>query len=346
MYVYYIFFVFLLMLSIGNRSTLPMRYVLAGCLLFGLAAIRGEAVDNDYQGYLELYSAAVLGAFWNIEPSFLLLTSAVQKLFDNPLWLFVIYAALGISIKMVAFEKLSQHKMTTLVVYFSGFFLLWEMTQIRVAVAGGFMLLSVVALRNRETFWYFLLCSLASFFHYAALIMFFLYFINGAHINRWAYCLLLPAASLLTFSDVKILDYAAFAPIELIELKIESYETYKDPSTNVFNYVFLSRCVLAYFLLAHANLLATKNRYFVTLLKLYFLGLFIHLVLASGTGVAFRLSELLLVVEVLLIPMLVDVFKTKALGYSCAIATSFVFLAFSLHYTKLLSPYYVNPAFL
>jgi hypothetical protein len=275
-----------------------------------------------------------------------LLSSGVQKLTDHPLWLFVIYAALGISIKMVAFQKLSQHKMTTLVVYFSGFFLLWEMTQIRVAVAGGFMLLSVVALRNRETLWYFLLCSLASFFHYAALIMFLLYFIDGAHINKWVYCLLLPAASLLIFSDVKIGDYAAFAPIELIGLKIEGYETTKDPSTNVFNYVFLSRCLLAYFLLAHANCLANKNRYFVTLLKIYFWGLFIHLALAPSTGVAFRLSELLLVVEVLLIPMLIDVFKTKAFGYSCAIGTSFVFLAFSLHYTKLVGPYYISGAYL
>lgn len=324
---------------------MAMRYALAGCLLFAVAALRGEFVDKDYQGYLEYYRGALSGDFWNIEPSFRLLSHAVYYLFDdNPLWLFLIYAALGISIKLVAFEKLTQHKMTTLVVYYSGFFLLWEMTQIRVAVAGGIMLLSVVALTDRNIVRYFIFCCLASFFHYAALVMFFLYFINGSSINRFGYFLLIPIGGVLLKTGLNIVDYAPFAPIELIELKIESYETYKDVSDKIYNYVFLSRCLLAYFLLAHTNLLASKNRYFVTLLKLYFLGLFFHLALASVPGVASRLSEFLLVVEVLLIPMLIDVFKSKRFGYFSAVTTSLVFLAFSLHYMKLLEPYHINGA--
>lgn len=345
MHIYYMILVCLVMLSIGKPYTLTVRYVLAGILLFVVAALRGESVDRDYQGYIERYADAVYGDFWNIEPSFRLLATAVHYFFDDPFWLFLIYAGLGISIKLVAFKQLTNHKMTTLVVYFSGFFLLWEMTQIRVAVAGGIMLLSVAALRDRNAIKYFIFCSLASLFHYAALVMFLLYFINGSSINRLLYILLVPAAGLLLKASVDIVDLAGFAPIELVELKIRSYETYKDVSDNIYNYVFLARCLFAYFLLANADLLAGKNRYFVVLLKLYFLGLFCHLAFASVPAVSFRLGEFFLVVEVLLIPMQIDVFKSKPIGYFAAVMASLIFLMFSLHYQELLGPFYVSPAF-
>ena len=55
-----------------------------------------------------------------------------------------------------------------------------------------------------------------------------------------------------------------------------------------------------------------------------------------------RLSELLLVVEVILIPMLIHFFRERLVGYLVVTAAGLTFLTFSLHYTKLMAPYRVS----
>jgi hypothetical protein len=79
--------------------------------------------------------------------------------------------------------------------------------------------------------------------------------------------------------------------------------------------------------------------YFIPLLKTYFIGLAVYLAFASIPGLGARMGEFLFVVEFLLIPMMVDVFKEKVFGYAACVVIALGFLVFGLHYTKLLHSY-------
>ena len=342
MYIYYLIYTYILLLSAGNSRTSSVRFLLTGFILFVFAALRGNSVDRDYLGYIDYYSNILQADFINVEPTFIYLTRVVEDIFQNPIWLFFIYAALGIGLKMLAINRMTKYKILTLVVYFSGHFLIWEMTQIRIAVAGGIFLLSTTSLLERNIGRYFFYCCLAALFHYTALIMFLFFFINGENIKKAYYSALIPLGFLLLLANIDLSQLAPFAPVNLIEIKINSYENAKSTSDTVINVIFLCRCLLAYFLLAFSTTGTKSNLYYSILLKFYFIGLFCNLALSPIPGIATRISEFLLITEALLIPMILDVLKPKSFGYLIIVLISTSFLTFSLPYSGLLQPYYVN----
>ena len=340
---YYLCFASVLVLQIGTRQTALIRYLFVGVALFLIAGLRSDQVDLDYQGYVDYYNDVLDAGFVNVEPTFILLSEFVRSSVGNTVVLFIIYAALGIGLKLVGIAQLSKFPLASLLVYFSGFFLLWEMTQIRAAVAGGLLLLCVRPIRNKRLLPFLALWALAVSFHYAALILLPLYFLRADSAKGWIYYSLIPFASVLYFANVDLVDLASLAPVQLIELKIKSYETYADADVdNIYNAVYLCRCALGLLLFANRDFLSRQNEYFLVLLKVYFVALFIHVALASIPGISSRLSELLLVVEVILIPMLIHLFKDRAIGHTVVALASLVFLIFSLHYTKLLMPYGIS----
>lgn len=340
---YYLCFLAILLAQFGTRGTVTARLFAIGAALFLIAGLRAETVDHDYLGYLDYYSDVLYRDFVNVEPTFILLSNLVKATSDNTLVLFMLYAALGVALKIAGILRLSRYPLAAMLVYYSGFFLLWEMTQIRAAVAGGLLLLCVPCIRQRQWKAFAALAGLAVTFHYAALVFLPLYFLNAERVRAWVYYALIPAASLLYMMQINLVELASLAPIQLIELKIRSYETYADASVdNIFNAVFLARCTLAFVLLANREFLSRHSEYFLLLIKIYFLGLFLHVALASIPGIASRLSELLVVVEVILIPMLIPFFKERIVGHVVVAMAGLTFLTFSLHYTQLMRPYGVS----
>lgn len=342
MYLYYLCFGVLLTFVIGKTTTETARYWTVGSILFVVAAVRGSEVDRDYLGYLDYYTSILQHNFQNVEPSFILLTQFVDYLFGEPLFLFVIYAGLGIFIKVFAINRLTKYRVMTLVVYYCSFFLIWEMTQIRAAVAGAIMLLAIVPLAERKYLQYILLCCVASVFQYTALVMFLIIWINTVNLNRFAYALAIPAASVLWLSSISLTEFALLIPLELVQLKIRSSQSQAEFFSIPFNYIYVARCLFAYFLLFYASYFSAQNRCFLLILKLYVIGLSVHVALFAVPGVASRLSEFFLVVEVLLVPMLIGLFREKVVGYSLVFFFAVMLLVSSIQGTELLSPYQVN----
>lgn len=340
---YYLCFASVLALQLGTHQSAGLRYLCIGVAMFLIAALRSDQVDLDYKGYVDYYNDVLDAGFSNVEPTFILLSHLIKNFTDETLPLFIFYAALGITLKLVGIAQLSKFPLASLLVYFSGFFLLWEMTQIRAAVAGGLLLLCVSQIRHRRLLAFLGLWGLAVSFHYAALILLPLYFLRSDSASAWIYYLLLPLATASYMANVNLVELASFAPIQLIELKIKSYETYADADVdNIYNAVYLSRCSLALLLFANRDFLSRQNEYFIVMLKIYFVALFIHVALASIPGISSRLSELLMVVEVILIPMLIHFFRSKLVGHTIVVLAGLTFFVFSLHYTQLLMPYGIS----
>lgn len=342
MYYYYVWFGVILMLVIGKSSSSNIRYLTCGFMLFLFAAVRGGDIDRDYSGYLNYYNDVLQYNFKNVEPSFIMLAELVNFWFDDPFWLFVIYAALGIFIKLIAIYRIANYKILTLVLYYCSFYLIWEMTQIRAAVAGAIMLLAIVPLAKKRYLSYFILCCAATLFHFTALVMFLIMWTNAVKLNKMRYALLVPVGYLFSLSSIGFTEIALYVPIELVNLKIKSYQIASDLSDSPFNYIFICRCVFGYFLLLYSSYFSRINEFFIVILKLYFLGLFFHVALFAVPGVASRLSEFFLVVEIFLIPMVVGFFKERLVGYILVCTIALLLLISSIQNTHLLGPYHIN----
>jgi len=339
------YLVFLLLLSyalIDRKDQSKVIYYLFGITLIIFAAFRAEGIDNDYKGYIEYYDTITNGQILIVEPSFMALSYAVKYIFNNVFFIFLFYALLGGTLKLIAIRQLTELKFLTLLVYFSSYFLLFEMTQIRAGVAAGALLLCIKPMQERRLGKFLLFAFIAFLFHYSALVIFPLYFISPNKINTKLYLALVPAAYIMYFLRIDIFSLINYLPIGLIQAKISSYSFYaeQDASINLFNVIQIFRCFVALIFIWKWELLLRHNAYAILLIKIYILGLFVFVAFANIPGISSRISELLLVVEIILIPFIFYICKEKRLARLVITIIALGFLTFSLFYTKLFLGYH------
>lgn len=338
---YIIFIVIVLFVLLENKQNSSILFACCGIMLFSVAAFRCSTLDKDYLGYVDYYDKILFESFSVVEPTFILIVHLVDRLFSNSLFLFIIYAFIGVFLKFYAINVLTRFRLLSVLIYFSSFYLLHEMTQIRVGIAAGLLLLCVKPIKEKKLGKFIILAALAFLFHYSAIIIFPLFFLTGDKLSTKLYMTLIPASYLIYYTNINLLRLAELINIPLIQVKISSYISAAslDNEINIFNYLHLSRCLLAYLFLYKWDFLIKNNEYVVILIKIYCIAIFVFIAFAFVPGVSSRASELLMVVEIVLIPMLLTIFRQKRIALLVVIAIGFVSLSFSLFYTKLLTGY-------
>ncbi len=343
MFFYFLIFLVITLFIIFNNKKLNYSYfVFCGILLFLVTAFRNSAVDKDYDGYIKYFNLVLKHNWFRVEPTFIIIAKIVNQFTGSSFYLFVVYALLGVFLKFYAINKLTDLQLFSVLIYFSGYFLLHEMTQIRAGVASGLLLLCIPLIHQKKLGEFLVLATLAFFFHYSAIIIFPLYFLNGNKLNIYIYSLLIPISYIIYFSHINVLFFVKYIPIRLIQLKIGSYSYYAsiDKQINVFNYLHLSRCLLAYLLLWKWKLIVEDHTYTVILLKIYIISLFAYVAFANIPAISSRTSELMMVVEIILIPYLYSIIKQKYLASLVIIGIGLAFLSLNLFYVKLLNGYF------
>jgi len=315
-------------------------FLLFGIFLF-LIAVFGSRHSVDYENYLKMFNIIDELTIHSIEPSFIFITNLIKFLFDNALFLFVVYALLGVFLTCKAIKNLSEFWFLSLLIYLSHFFLLQEMTQIRVGVACGFMLLAIKPVYERDFKRFLCYTLLAVLFHYSAILFFFLWFLPVHNISRKFYALLIPAAYLLYSFGISFVSLAELvsSPIPILKDRILSYRIYMEQENlpiNVFNVVQLIRCAFVFLLLWKYPLLKQHNKYVPILLQLYVLSVVALVVFADLPIFAFRISELIGVVEIILIPCVYYLLRPKQVAVALISLLGFGTLLLNLFHNKLI----------
>jgi hypothetical protein len=341
MALYFVIFALIASFTFSRAGWQRKLLVVGGVLLFLIAALRGPDIDRDYRGYLEYYQAVVSDDFKNVEPAFIVVVTTVDGVFGHSIMLFVIFAFLGVFIKLYAIDKLTPYKNLALLFYYVYFFLLHEMTQIRVGVASALLLLCIQPIKQRNAWLFLLWAGLAILFHYSALVILPLYFVGAGGRDLRRYAFLLPIAAVMysiNFTWIPTLD---LLPIGLIKLKLTSYAVNDSVvPTNVFNALFLLRCCMAYLLLWLAHDLTKKSNCFPVLLKIYFISLFVYIAIARIPAVGSRVSELLNIVEVVLFPTLLLGTRQRLVVHWLLVILSLAYLVYFLLFAHLIQPYF------
>src|ERR1035437_2086421 len=254
-----ILFVFVLLSIYENKLTLSTKnllFIITTIFLILFAGLRGLKVDFDNKSYLIFYSVSpyIENLFTNshkffssirIEPSLIIIFSFVKSFFKDgfPIAIFL-YALLSVYLKMTAIRKMTDFVMLSTLIYFSGIFLLQDMTQIRAAVAVGFILLSIQKIEEKKVFQFLIYISLAIFFHYSSILFIPFIFLNTKKIDKLYYILLMFIPLLLSIFKHDPLNFISKINLGVISEKAIQYITIQKGmklQINIFNFNIIDR---------------------------------------------------------------------------------------------------------
>lgn len=304
--------------SEGIDNAKLIIFCIIGLFLFLLATFADENSLKDRASYIYLYNNVDSGV---IDPSFIYLSKFVKCTFGNVLFVFSIYAFLGVFLKFFSIYKLSNLPFLSVTLYASYFYILFELTTIRAGVSAAFILLAIQPIYSRNLKIFLLFAITAIFFHISALIVLPLWFLKSDKIKPLNYVALICFGYFLFFLKIDIIESIVnLIPIEMVKIRYSNLKMMQDSPMsdinviNVFNKLFLLRCFLYFVLLFKSRVLIDKNKYSYLLLKIYGISLAAFVIFSSMPIFGARLSELLGIVEIITIPLFYYIIKPKILG--------------------------------
>jgi hypothetical protein len=286
----------------------------------------------DYETYVGRYNEAISDNFsFFIEVSFTYLAKLSNLIKPgNAIVLFILYAFIGVTLKMISIKNLTQLWLYSLIIYVSNYFILHEMIQIRAGVATGFVLLSIVPLYNRQFIKFFVLIGLATFFHYSSLMFLLLWFLKPKKYNKTLYISLIISAFLFQLIGLDIINFSlSHLPFFSIDPRSLTYLSEQSTEINVFSIFMITRIIILIYFTYFVNRIEIFNKYIFILLKLYALGIFFYITFSMYPVLAVRISYTLMASEIFIIPTLI--FTIKEYYLARLIVIFYAFLAFFLN---------------
>jgi hypothetical protein len=323
-------------------SSKTLVLILIGVLLILVAGLRPTGIDGDSLNYIGVLHVSLSEAnFIDKEPCFWIINELNKILFaGNDQTFFLIFAIIGVTLKVLAIQKLSLLPIFSIFTYLCLYFILHEMTQIRAGVAAAIFLLAIPNIYNRNFKAFLLKTILAMMFHYSAILMLLVYFLNPYKINLKVF-FFLPLIGiifmLIGINVITILNPFLFILPDFIANKIELYilllDDEKFNQINVFNFYYASLLVFYYIMILHHNYF--KSLYDVLFLKIFGLMLFFFYFSSAIPVLAFRVSEFFGVVLIILIPHFALIFKQKTIAKIPLILWLTIYLIFIMVFQNL-----------
>ena len=279
-------------------KSMGLTLVLIWIILTFIATFRPENM-SDRENYLDFWNGWEGGRF---EIGFTTITDIIRIISTNNYWFLFVFAALSISLKLFAIKRITNLFWASLLIYVANMFILHDMIQMRCAVASGLLLHAVYYLVNHDSKRFFITFILAFLFHYSSLIILPLFLLDVKRINKYFYIGLI-FVSYMIGPIFPIESFIQMLPIEGVQSLWAVYENTVDDEINIFNAMQLGRIAICLFLLINIDKIFYHNKYAILLVKIYATSIVTLVLFSSVPVIAFRVSELYQVVEIVLIPM-------------------------------------------
>ncbi|MEE9684328.1 EpsG family protein [Lelliottia amnigena] len=287
--------------------------LIGGIVLILLAGFKPIGLDRDSQNYVNMIQASFnIDDLYLREPSFNLLQLLNEIIFSGSTTsFFLIFAVLGVALKIYAIQKGSDYPLLSFVLYVFFYYILHDLTQIRVGVASALFLLAINDKINNHKRKAIIKIIIAVSFHYSAIIGLLLFILNGKRFNKLLYFILptigILLSILLTTNTFSIAT--AYMP-SVFAQKINTYIILQDRGSfnkiNLFNFYYSGLLLIYYSLI-----FIIKENDFKNILYLKFLGfgLFFFYALSFLPVLAFRISEFYCIVIIILFANVSKYFK-------------------------------------
>lgn len=285
-----------------------------------LASVRFGLNTFDTENYiLHFNNFTIFSLETNFfEPGFSALISMVKFAGgDEKIFLFLA-ACLGVSLKFVAIHRYSSLLYLSLITYYSKYFLVHEMVQIRVGIASGIFLLSLKYIKNRNIVKFLLLLSVSMLFHYSAVVCILAYIICSNKISTEKVMIL--ATSALVLLIVFSMDTLVLQQLGIFSDKAQGFISAtlrgEFDDFKLFNLTNIIRFFVLALLYIRRDIIRKKAIYFDELIRIYALSLLVFYLFRNVPVFAVRISDIFDVVMIFIFPMLIYSFKMKYIGFS------------------------------
>lgn len=340
--------VFLILLAFNSVAyyfnVSKAAYLVSLILLILVAAFRPDSCCADYYTYLDYYQNYVNLPFTFVEPTFYLISFLSELIFKGPAGLFLIYSLLGVGVKGFAIQKLTDFYPISLLLYFASFFLLHEMTQIRVGVASGFLLMSIPYIQEKKFKNFLLIMLVGCLFHYSLLIFVAFYFVNPNSFNKPFYIVAVVVLYIATLAGINFIYVLQLIKLGFLTDKIETYQLLLEQgmfgSISLINPLLYLRIIIMIFFIMNYEVLLEKNQYGVILTKIYAFSIFGFIAFSALPVLAGRVNQLLGVVEIVLVPFSVYIVKPKVLAVIFSVLFALMIMYKQLYYSDLMTGYF------
>jgi hypothetical protein len=280
----------------------------------------------DAGTYIAMYKSVNSGAVSSIEPSFTVLSKIVFALGNCVKMLFVFYGIISLGLKIKVIENESYYPLVSLLIYFSSWFVLHELFQIRVGASVAFMYFSIPFLLKKEYFKFFVTAILAVFFHTQAILIFLFLMIPKRKISAVSICVI-SLCILFAYSVyflhidfmkeiLKILVKINFPRINQIKwyYEIESKKIINLGKINAFSPIVLVRLFLTLVLLFNYKRLNSVS-YYPFLVRVVLFSFFVRMICWPVAVIGMRIYEFFTCLDVFIFPLFFKIIREKKIVF-------------------------------
>lgn len=276
----------------------------------------------DADTYIEMYNMVNAGQKVGTEITFSVISRVVFTLGNCVKLLFVFYAFISLYLKISAIKKISYLPALSFLIYFSCWFILHDVYQIRVGAAIAVSYFSLPYLCEKKYGKFLLLALIATLFHTQAALLFLLIFMSKRRISLY---------SVLILVSVLIFSYAVyFLHIDLLKSfinllaktklpRVEQIKYYYEISqsgivnlgkVNAFSPIVLVRLFLTLVLLFQYRKL-NDFLYYPVLIRILILSFAIRMFAYPVPVIGMRVYEFFTCFDVFVFPLFFKVVKEK-----------------------------------
>ena len=357
MLIYIVYFIFFMVLAVEYELK-PFKselfLIITVLALSLLAGLRGAEVAKDYEGYQLVFDSIydLIGktdVFLPIlEPGFSGIVIVFRTLFqyNYGLAIMLFFALLSVILKITAIKKLSFNPYLVILFYYSYYFFLHEMTQIRIGLASAIFFTSLIFYLKGNKKIFIMLILVATFFHYSAIMYLLLLFFDSKYFNKYFYSFMIGLSLILGYLKTPLLNFLGNFDTSTVSSRLSNYagqvESGYAQNVNVFNTLnIINIATCLYFIIFIPQLKLISDKPLTLFLKCNILSIFLLSLLSGVPSLAYRFSELFGILSMFVFASLVRYLPFSKFNILFTILfaiLTFYIIAFHL---DLLNPFYI-----
>lgn len=327
--------------------------ILCYFILFLFAGLREIGVGADDFNYVSQfletpditqwvsgnYSYSYILTF--MEPLYLLYGSFIKLFTNEYVFLFMGVAFLSVSLAVQNYYRYSHYVFLTLLLFFVHTYLYRDINQIRSAVAAAIGLFLISQIHNRQHLRVWLTVILAGMFHMASVVLCFAYLLSLFNVTRRrvivAYCLSL----LLGLVGASQLVFQLIPDGGILTTKFHNYTENGDylNAVSLFDITNVKNSAILFVIIFFWKKLENVVPYFSTLVLFYLLAVAVRIAFWDLGVLAARTSTFFAIVEVIIIPYFIFIFRNKVVITLLIILYAFLVLYLNLFIKGDRNPY-------
>ncbi|MBE7175756.1 MAG: EpsG family protein [Mucilaginibacter polytrichastri] len=236
------------------------------------------------------------------------------------------FALIAIGLKYTFIHQYAKFPLYSLALLFVIQYLTQDFGQIRQGFATGITIWSIHYIVKKKFIQFLFLVLIASAFHYSALIFLSAYFFDKLNLRYWLLFILICIFQFVIKSDYLLILMAKFTYSPAINAKIASYaHSAKYGGELAFSLGNLFRIFLSGYLVLNERMLK-QDRVLHLFATLYLWGYLIFCLFSFNTIFAARLNLYFRIVEVLLIPNILFLYRKEVVRYTLAYVVALCYL--------------------